>query len=122
MTMLDRSLIVLGGIAGLTGVALAAMAAHVTGGGNLQTASQFLLVHAPAVLAAAILAGSGLVHGPIARAAGFAFVAGLILFCGDLSLRALYAVAPLPMAAPTGGMILMAGWLALAVAGLFGRR
>ncbi len=98
------------------------MAAHVTGGGNLQTAAYFLLFHAPALLAVAMLAQSGLARAGIARLGGGALVLGLILFCGDLSVRALLSAAPIPMAAPTGGMILMAGWVAIAISALAGRR
>jgi uncharacterized membrane protein YgdD (TMEM256/DUF423 family) len=57
----------------------------------------------------------------LARLAGFVLILGLALFCGDLSRRALSGVALLPMAAPTGGVLLMIGWLLIGAAGLFGR-
>lgn len=118
----DRILVVCAGLAGCLGVALAAMAAHAAGGGNLETASKFLLLHAPALLALGALAGAGLVHGCAARAAGLALILGLALFCGDLSVRAIWGIAPFRLAAPTGGFILMAGWLAAALSALLPRR
>ena len=119
---MDRLLVALGGIAGCAGVALAAMAAHVTGGGNLETASRFLLLHAPALLAIAALAGGGLVQGTIGRVAGAVIALGLVLFCGDLTVRALWSIAPVRFAAPAGGMLLMAGWLALVLAAFWTRQ
>lgn len=116
-----RSFIVLGAAACLAGIALSAMAAHVTGGGNLDTAARFLLVHGPALLALAALDAGGLLHKALGRIAGVALVAGLVLFCGDLSVRALTGIAPWRLAAPTGGLLLMAGWLAVGIAALVPR-
>jgi CheY-like chemotaxis protein len=40
----------------------------------------------------------------------------MVLFCGDFALRALAGRALFPMAAPAGGILLIAGWLAAATA------
>jgi uncharacterized membrane protein YgdD (TMEM256/DUF423 family) len=111
-------LIVLGALAGLTGVALAAAAAHHSGGAHLETASRFLMLHAPVLLALAALTGTGAVHPGLGRIAGWVVVLGLVLFCGDLAMRAFRGSALFPMAAPTGGFVLMAGWGLIAVAAL----
>ena len=111
-------LIVLGALAGLLGVALAAAAAHHSGGANLDTASRFLMLHAPVLLAVAALAGTGAVHPGLGRIAGWIIVLGLALFCGDLVMRALRGGGLFPMAAPSGGFALMAGWALIAVAAL----
>ena len=42
-------------------------------------------------------------------------VLGLVLFCGDLSRRAFSGVALFPRAAPTGGILLMIGWLLVGI-------
>ncbi|MGY2048952.1 DUF423 domain-containing protein [Methylobacterium sp. JK268] len=115
----DRILFALGALAGLLGVALSAAAAHLTGGGNLQTAAQFLLFHAGPVL---VLAGSGRLRPPLARLAAACLCVGLGLFSGDLALRALAQVPLFPMAAPAGGIVLMLGWLLAAIAGLWPRQ
>ena len=41
---------------------------------------------------------------------------------GDITLRATTGASPWRMAAPTGGMMLIAGWLWLSVAAFLGRR
>ncbi len=117
MSLATRALIVLAALSGVLGVGLSAAAAHITGG-NLTTAAQFLLFHAPALLAIAALTTTGAIHPLLGPIAGYVLILGLILFCGDLSRRA-FAEAPLfPRAAPTGGILLMIGWIIVAVAAL----
>lgn len=106
----------IGGLCGAAGVALSAYAAH-AGGGNVATAAQMLLFHAPAFLALGLL--------PATRLHGFAIAilaAGLALFAGDLLARFFADTRLFPMAAPTGGVMLIAGWLTVAATGLTGRR
>ncbi|MBZ6076549.1 DUF423 domain-containing protein [Microvirga puerhi] len=122
MTVPDRLLLVAAGLAGCLGVALSAAAAHVTGGGNLLTAAQFLLFHAPALLALSALGAGGLLHPRLARLSGVVLLLGLVLFCGDLSRRTLSGLPLVPMAAPTGGVLLMIGWLLAGASGLLHRR
>lgn len=117
MNLAIRLLIALAGLSGALGVGLSAAAAHVTGG-NLTTAAQFLLFHAPALLALVALIAVGAVHPAVAQVAGYLLVFGLVLFCGDLSRRAFSGVALFPKAAPAGGMLLMIGWVLMAVSAL----
>lgn len=112
----ERLFAALGALSGAGGVALAAAAAHVAGPGSLDTAARFLLLHAPALLALAALLRAGLVGRRLGIASGILIASGLVLFCGDLSLRALLGVAPVRMAAPAGGALLILGWLLLAPA------
>ena len=116
MTGLDRLLAALAALAGGLGVAASAAAAHTSGGETLKTAAQFLLFHAPAILALTGLAAAGLTRGALTRLAAAALLLGLVLFSGDLALRALAGTPLFPMAAPSGGMVLMAGWLLAALA------
>ena len=116
MTLPDRILLALGALAGLLGVAASAMAAHRAGADSLKTAAQFLLFHAPALLGLVALAATGATHRLLTRLAAAALVVGLALFSGDLALRALHGTALFAMAAPTGGVLLMGGWLLAAVA------
>lgn len=118
----DRALAAAGGLAGVLGVALSAVAAHITGAGSLDISAHFLLVHAPALLALAALSANGPLHPTTTRLAGAALVVGLALFSGDLAWRSFRAVALFPSAAPIGGVVLMAGWAAVAVAAAIGRR
>jgi uncharacterized membrane protein YgdD (TMEM256/DUF423 family) len=107
----ERLLGAAAGLAGLLGVALSAAAVHSGAGQTLETAARFLLFHAPALLALVALLGSGAARASLGRLAGTALVLGLVLFSGDLAVRAFYAVPLFPMAAPTGGVLLMLGWL-----------
>jgi uncharacterized membrane protein YgdD (TMEM256/DUF423 family) len=120
MSLPERILVVAAALSGALGVGLSAAAAHIAGG-NLTTAAQFLLFHAPALLALVALSESGAIGPWLARLAGFVLILGLVLFCGDLSRRAFSGVALAPMAAPTGGILLMIGWILVGAAALLRR-
>ena len=81
-----------------------------------------LLFHAIAVLAAVALAERGIIHVRIGIAAGFGFVIAAALFAGDLTLRQYAGHSLFPMAAPTGGTLLIVSWLVLAVAAAWPQR
>ena len=55
-------------------------------------------------------------------AAGFGFVIAAALFAGDLTLRQYAGHSLFPMAAPTGGTLLILSWLLLAAAAVWPRR
>jgi uncharacterized membrane protein YgdD (TMEM256/DUF423 family) len=113
---LFRILIILAGVMGADGVLLAAAAAHQPDAMRLASASSMLLFHTTAVLAAVALAERGLIHARIGIAAGFGFVVAAALFAGDLTMRQYAGHSLFPMAAPTGGTLLIVSWLTLAVA------
>lgn len=116
MSGLDRLILALAALAGGLGVAASAAAAHGAGTDSLKTAAQFLLFHAPAILGLVALGGAGLTHRLATRIAAGLLLVGLVLFSGDLSLRALAGQPLFPMAAPAGGTALMLGWLVAAAA------
>jgi uncharacterized membrane protein YgdD (TMEM256/DUF423 family) len=118
----ERILVALGAVAGCLGVALSAAAAHVTGGGTLETSARFLLAHAPALIGVAAIAAAGLGHRTVALASGTLLALGLALFSGDLAWRAFGGSSLFPMAAPAGGIILMGGWALAAAAAVIGGR
>ena len=113
MANASRPLLILSGLIGAAGVALAARGSH-GGEGNLAIAANFMLLHAAALIGISMLARLSL-------AAGFVLVAGLALFCGDLIMRATVGTPLFPMAAPAGGFVLIAGWLVLAFSGFWRR-
>lgn len=117
-----RLLLFLAGLAGAAGVALAAAAAH-RGGEGLETAATFLILHAAALVGVAALAAAapGTPFARVALIGGAVLFVGLVLFSGDLAARAFLDDRLFPMAAPTGGTLLIAGWLVLAVSALFRR-
>jgi uncharacterized membrane protein YgdD (TMEM256/DUF423 family) len=117
-----RILAILAAIMGADGVILAAAAAHQPDASRLASASSMLLFHALAVLATVALAECGILHLRIGMLAAWGFVVAAALFAGDLSLRQYAGHSLFPLAAPTGGTLLIASWLALAVAAAWPRR
>jgi uncharacterized membrane protein YgdD (TMEM256/DUF423 family) len=122
MTRIQRILIVLAAIMGADGVMLAAASAHQADASRLASASSMLLFHATAVLATVALADRGLIHVRIGIVAAFGFVVAASLFAGDLTLRQYAGHGLFPFAAPTGGTLMIASWLVLAVAAAWPRR
>jgi uncharacterized membrane protein YgdD (TMEM256/DUF423 family) len=117
-----RILVFAGGLCGAAGVALSAAAAH-RGGAFTGTAASFLLMHAPVFLAVGLIGGNRVLRAGAfmllaVRAGAFMLLAGLIVFSGDLLARDFLASRLFPMAAPVGGTLLLAGWLALAASAL----
>lgn len=111
--------LILAGLAGATAVALGAVAAHVAEpevAQRLETAVRYLMWHALALPGVAWVATT-----PVRRwahLAGGLFGAGMLLFCGSLTLSAFTGSQAVTMFAPAGGLAFIAGWLSLAVAGL----
>ncbi len=116
--MTSTILIVLAGLMGAAGVVLAAASAHSAQGAELDNAGHMLLFHAAAVLGGAAIIHQGLVWRPLGIVAVAGLILGAALFSGDLALRAFAGQRLFPMAAPTGGVLLIASWLVLAAAGL----
>jgi uncharacterized membrane protein YgdD (TMEM256/DUF423 family) len=112
-------LVFLGGLSGALGVGLSAVAAHYPGGNNLSTAAEFLLLHGPAFFALAALAKTGALPRWSLAAGTLVLVAGLCLFSGDLARRVFAGERLFHWAAPTGGALLILGWVWFGLAGLF---
>ncbi len=78
--------------------------------------------HALALLAVAWLASRNEGAPPLpVKLAGIAFTAGMVLFSGSLYALGMTGSAPIPYAAPVGGVSFMAGWVALIWAAIRGR-
>jgi uncharacterized membrane protein YgdD (TMEM256/DUF423 family) len=110
--------LMLAALIGACGVILAAAAAHAAPGAGLEGAAYMLLFHAAALLGGAALVQQGLLWRPLAWLALAAWLIGAALFSGDVALRAFAGYRLFPMAAPSGGIILIVGWLALAAAAI----
>ncbi len=125
---MDRRLVALGATLALVAVALGAFGAHGLEGRldaraqrSFETAARYQMYHAIAL----VLTGLAAARWPNVRSlhvAGVAFTVGIAAFCG--SLYGLAAGGPrfLGMVAPLGGLSFMAGWAALAVAGVVGSK
>jgi uncharacterized membrane protein YgdD (TMEM256/DUF423 family) len=120
-TTWERLCVGLGALAGLTAVAMAAVASHAlaprlnpTELAALHSAVEMQGWHALALLFCALWIARG---GILARAAACCFAGGLVLFCTGVYASALTAT-HLGIVAPLGGTILMLGWALLAASAL----
>jgi len=109
-------LMIIAGLMGAAGVILAALAAHKTPG--LEPAALMLLVHAPAIIAVVAAAHAALLHRRLANIAAAGLALGASLFSADIALLTLVGGRLFPMAAPAGGFLMIASWLAMAAAAL----
>jgi uncharacterized membrane protein YgdD (TMEM256/DUF423 family) len=107
------------GLAGAAGVALAAVAAHRVEHPALVAASTMLILHAAAALA---LLNSSHEHARLAPAVTGLMLFAASLFGGDIALHALSGAHLFPMAAPTGGSLLILSWLLVAALGVIALR
>ncbi len=80
-----------------------------------QTAVQYHFYHTLALLAVAVLLAGGLQSAAL-RAGGWLFAAGIVVFSGSLYALALSGMRVLGAVTPLGGLLFLAGWVALAAA------
>lgn len=108
----DRIAVAISGLLGALATAGAALAAHGRVEGSfLAIASAVAFVHAPALLALGLASGRLRARWlPI-----LLLTLGTLLFSGDLAARALLGGRAFLNAAPTGGSLLILGWLSLVV-------
>jgi uncharacterized membrane protein YgdD (TMEM256/DUF423 family) len=112
---MDRRFFMLGALLAMVGVAAGALGAHAL---KVRLAPDMLavfeagvryqLVHALALLATAW--ASSRWPGPATSAAGWLFVAGIVLFSGSLYVLALSGVRGLGIVTPFGGLAFILGW------------
>lgn len=124
---MDRWFYVLGSLIAGLGVALGAFAAHTlkaqVDAGALavfETAVRYQMYHALALLAVAGACARWPGRAP--AAAGWLFVAGIVLFCGSLYALSLTGIRWLGAITPLGGTALLIGWICLAWAPLTRRK
>ncbi|WP_395666854.1 DUF423 domain-containing protein [Methylocella sp.] len=113
--------VALSGALGAFGVILSAVGAHADPNPVVVTAAHFLLVNALALLGlgALLMAAPGLPGFYGFALAGALLFLGAALFCGDLSARAFLGARLFPMAAPTGGALMISGWILVAGAAIY---
>jgi uncharacterized membrane protein YgdD (TMEM256/DUF423 family) len=80
-----------------------------------QTATHYHMFCALAILAVGLLATNGR-GGAALEIAGWSFVVGSLVFSGSLYVLAATGLKSLGMITPLGGLIMIAGWVALAMA------
>ncbi|HET6340307.1 MAG TPA: DUF423 domain-containing protein [Polyangiales bacterium] len=120
---MERLFLILAGINGFLAVALGAFGAHglrsslasaADGTRRLEVwelAAHYQLAHAVALGLVAYLCTRS--PGAVASAAGYLFVAGIVLFSGSLYALAFTGVKVLGAITPIGGLCFLAGWVAV---------
>jgi uncharacterized membrane protein YgdD (TMEM256/DUF423 family) len=118
---MDRLFFTLGALFGATAVAAGAFGAHALKArlapdllAVFDTAARYQMVHALALLAAAWAVSRW--PGWRARAAGWCFIAGTLVFSGSLYALTLTGMRALGAITPVGGVLMIVGWLLLALA------
>jgi uncharacterized membrane protein YgdD (TMEM256/DUF423 family) len=113
--------VILAAILGGVGVAAGAFGAHALRAQleprmleAFETGVRYQMYHALALLGAAWVHQQ--TQAPAAQVAGWAFVAGILLFSGSLYAMAITGVRGLGAITPFGGALFLAGWGALAFA------
>ncbi len=116
---MDRAFAVLGALLAFLAVGAGAFGAHALRGrltpdllDVFETAARYQMYHALALLAVAWAADRW--PGGATTAAGWLFVAGIVVFSGSLYGLSLSGVRWLGAITPLGGLAFLAGWLALA--------
>jgi uncharacterized membrane protein YgdD (TMEM256/DUF423 family) len=83
--------------------------------GIFQTGSHYHMSCALAILAVGVLASLGK-QGPALQVAGWSFLVGSLVFSGSLYVLAATGIKWLGMITPLGGIGMLLGWVALAIA------
>ncbi len=110
MAEFRRVVPLIAGLMGVFGVAAAAAASHGADPRLLGGASAMCLAHAPALIA--LVAAWDRLR--LATVSALLLSLGTALFAADLTLRHFAGHGLFPMSAPTGGTLMMLGWLTLA--------
>jgi len=124
---MTRFALVAGAIYGLLSVALGAFGAHALKASltdellkTWETGARYMAIHAVVLLIVGIWmrgqAAEGAALEPTLQWAAICFFIGTLLFSGSLYALCLSGVRALGAITPLGGLILMAGWILLAVA------
>jgi uncharacterized membrane protein YgdD (TMEM256/DUF423 family) len=112
------------GLMGASGVAAAAASAHMPGGARLSSVALVLIAHAAAILALTLRSRETGLAARLWLVSALVLALGAALFSADIALLTLRGARLFPMAAPTGGVAMIVGWLIASGAGLaeFARR
>ncbi len=120
---MDRLFLALGALSGFVSVAAGAFGAHALKArlppdllAVFETGARYQMFHALALVAVGLLAARA--PATALAVAGWAFLAGTVLFSGSLYALALTGARALGAVTPFGGVAFLVGWLALAWAAL----
>lgn len=117
---MDKTFIMLACLLGGLAVALGAFGAHALEGrlsardlATYETAVRYQFYHALALIAVVVVLGRW-PQATAAIAAGWLFVAGIVIFSGSLYVLVFSGIRWLGAITPIGGVAMIAGWITLA--------
>ncbi|PWL16364.1 DUF423 domain-containing protein [Falsochrobactrum shanghaiense] len=113
----NRLFSTLAGLCGALAIVAYAGSAH-SSWGQLTVIAPLLLAHAPALLVLSLIAPAS----SSARIGGALLFIGLALFCGSLFMLDVTGERLFPYSAPTGGTLMILGWLVVGLTGWFSKR
>ena len=116
-----KKFLCLGALSCLLGVVAGALGSHalkdviirMNGMTNFSTATNYMVYHGLALIFVALMVDR--YPQTVFNYVGWLFVAGSVLFQGNLFMISLTGASPLSFLTPVGGICLMAAWLLLAV-------
>ena len=118
---MDRTFLLIGAVLGFLGVAFGAFGAHALRSrlspdmlAVFETGVRYQMYHVFAVLIVAAAIGR-IGNAPLLVLAGWVFFAGILLFSGSLYALAFTGVTGLGAITPIGGVLLLIGWICLAI-------
>jgi uncharacterized membrane protein YgdD (TMEM256/DUF423 family) len=118
---MDRTFLLIGALAGFTGVTLGAFGAHALRGrlspemlAVFETGVRYQIYHALAIIVTGLVAAR--MGGWLIVSAGWLLTAGIVLFSGSLYLLVFTGVTRFGAITPIGGVAFLLGWACLAMA------
>ena len=122
-SFMDRNFLLVGAVLAFVAVGLGAFGAHGLRGrlapdmlAVFETGVRYHMYHALALILTSLLMAR--INGWLVTAAGWCFVAGIVLFSGSLYALALSGVTILGAITPLGGLAFLVGWAWLAISAL----
>jgi uncharacterized membrane protein YgdD (TMEM256/DUF423 family) len=123
LAVVQKLLLMLGALMGFVSVCAGAFGAHALKErlstdmlAAFEVGARYQMYHAFAIFAAVWI--STLIPGKLPSSAGWLFFSGSLIFSGSLYLLAMTGLRFLGAITPIGGLILLSGWLCLAIATL----
>ena len=120
---MERLFVIVGSIIMFLGVSAGAFGAHALSSyfdshpnlqSNYETAVRYLMIHGLAIFVVAW--ASGRWPGTLVNAAGYLFLAGILIFSGSLFVLSLTGIRWLGAITPIGGATFLIGWFLLLMA------
>ena len=110
-------LVIMAALSGALAILMGALTSHhehiKSTPGLVSIASDYHFYHSICLLFLGLCLEVGVLHKRILQISGICFVFGILFFCGSIYLRALTEIKVFSYVMPSGGILLLLGWLTL---------